>query len=475
MGPLNLLSRLRHRTPSPQSDTAAAMIAREELSGIKLGVAVRILSIATINLLTILFWEGFEGKVQEALASDSFHEMLYEIGITLPFLLGGLAQLAMVYYRPHWRWVLYATVLLDVVLLPVVILFPSPFHDPEVPLAIVLRTAVFNYFYLMGVVVALAYSWRLMLWFGGCVFFVWNGTAAWLTERPDALLFEDVSLEGASTADILALYLHPNYVDVDKAFEQTIILMIASAGLAVAVRRFRKLVHRSVAAEIQKTSLSRYFSPNVAARLAEQGGDVGQAQRGKVAILFADIVGFTGLTEGKPPEAVLDLLRDFHGRMEAQVFAHDGTLEKYIGDALLATFGTPEAGAHDATDALRCAFAMQAELDRWNALRLQRGDPAVRASIGIHYGEAVMGNIGRDRNMAFVVVGSSVNIASRLQSLGRHLDASLVISDALARQAEGEGGIGAGRLAGFTLLENQYLRGMQMAIDLRYLPRNDNS
>lgn len=482
---LGLYNRLRygHSGRQPYSNQPGAdLIAQEEISGIKLGVTVRVISLAAINILTIvnmvtvIVWGGQRLDHDTAFYDDPvLWELLEEITHTIPFYMVGLVQYLMARYRPRWRWVLYVTVVIDVIMLPFIVLYPEPFGDPSLPAAIILRTDIFNYYYLMAVVVALTYSPWLSAWLGVVVSVTWYGLALWLSGQPEALRYDDLMFGEGDAIDFLTIFLDPNYVDVGKAFSESVVFTIASMGLAVAVRRARRMVLRGVGAEVQKNNLSRYFSPKVASRLTEMGDAVGQAQRRKVAILFADIVGFTGLTEGKPPEAVLDLLRDFHGRMEAQVFAHDGTLEKYIGDALLATFGTPEPGDHDAADALNCAFAMQRELAAWNAVRASQGLPAVRASIGLHYGEAVMGNIGRDRNMAFVVVGSSVNIASRLQAMGRQLDADIVLSEALATRAEAEDPQARARISGFSRRENQGLRGMQMSVDLRFLPYFDNS
>lgn len=443
----------------------------EEAAGVRLSVMVRFGALVVVNLFTVFFWgDLWSQPFSEFLASESFLELLYDMANTIPFFLIGLMQLLFVRFKGRRRWILYLAILLDTVFLVIVAILPTPFDDTDIPTAILLRTSYFNYYYLMAACVALIYSPWLMVWLGICVAFSWNSLAIWLDTRPEALQVTTEQVAGANNQELLAIYLNPNFVDTGKAFEETIIYLIAIGSLAVAVARARKLVRSRVEAERQRSSLARYFSPKVASRLVEQGGDVGQAQQRKVAILFADIVGFTGLTEGKAPEAVLDLLQDFHTRMEAQVFDHDGTLEKYIGDALLATFGTPEPGAQDATDALRCAIAMQREIDAWNADRSADGLPPVRVCIGLHFGEAVMGNIGRDRNMAFVVVGGSVNIASRLQAMGRDLKASIVISEAMADQIERETDSGPVLLVGFNRLAAQRLRGMQMSTDLRYHP-----
>src|SRR5438309_8052511 len=120
----------------------------------------------------------------------------------------------------------------------------------------------------------------------------------------------------------------------------------------------RELERRRAAAERARVNLSRYFSPNLVAILAERDEPLGAVRRQTVAVLFIDIVGFTRMAETMPPEAVVTMLRVFHDRMTAQIFACGGTVEKYIGDAIFAVFGLPSAGPDDAANALRCADGM---------------------------------------------------------------------------------------------------------------------
>ena len=133
------------------------------------------------------------------------------------------------------------------------------------------------------------------------------------------------------------------------------------------------------------------------------------------------------------------LLRAFHGRMEEEVFRYGGCLEKFIGDALLATFGVPDTGTRDATDALSCARGMLAALDAWNAERASSGLRPMRMGLGLHYGPVVAGDIGSRRSMAFATVGDTTNVTSRLQALTRDLGATIVASGALVAAVEREG------------------------------------
>src|SRR5713101_176130 len=137
------------------------------------------------------------------------------------------------------------------------------------------------------------------------------------------------------------------------------------------IAKLRELDRRRAAAERARTNLARYFSPNIVEMLAERDEPLGAVRRQTVAVLFVDIVGFTRMAEHLAPEAVVTMLREFHERMTAQIFACGGTVEKYIGDAIFAVFGLPNAGPDDAANALRCVDGMIAALNGWNSERAQ--------------------------------------------------------------------------------------------------------
>ena len=169
-------------------------------------------------------------------------------------------------------------------------------------------------------------------------------------------------------------------------------------------------------------------------RLASSEGALGDVDTRNVAVLFVDIVGFTEIAERLGPERVIAMLRSFHRRMARTVFDHHGTIDKYIGDAVMANFGTPESGPHDAANALRCAYAMVDDVARWNAKRAERGSEPIRIGIGVHYGEVVTDNIGDEQHLEYAVLGDTVNVASRLERLTRDLASQLVVSDDLVRK-----------------------------------------
>jgi len=180
--------------------------------------------------------------------------------------------------------------------------------------------------------------------------------------------------------------------------------------------------------ERERANLSRYFSPNVVAELSQNDTPLREVREQEVAVVFVDLVGFTRFAADRSARDVIETLRDFHGQMEACVFANNGTLDKYLGDGLMATFGTPFVAEDDAVRAMRCVRGMLRAVDDLNALRLSEGKELLRVSIGLHVGPVVLGDIGANR-LEFAVIGNTVNVASRLEGLSRVLNARLVLSD----------------------------------------------
>ena len=197
------------------------------------------------------------------------------------------------------------------------------------------------------------------------------------------------------------------------------------------IAKLREIERLHAAAERARNNLSRYFSPNIVEMLAAQDEPLGAVRRQTVAVLFVDIVGFTRMAEAMSPEAVVTLLRQFHERMTAQIFACGGTVEKYIGDAILAVFGVPTPTGDDAANALICADMMLEALDRWDVERIRDDETPLAIGIGLNYGPAVLGDVGSEHSMSFTVIGDTVNTASRLQGLTRALKTPLVVGGPL--------------------------------------------
>jgi adenylate cyclase len=183
---------------------------------------------------------------------------------------------------------------------------------------------------------------------------------------------------------------------------------------AVAIEQAR-LSLRLLDESKRRERLTRYHSPGVINRIMQDGDAEGafMAQERDVSVMFCDIVGFTTMSQHAPPQAIADMLNDFFGRMGEVIFEHDGTLDKFIGDAILAVFGAPFEQPDHATKAVAAALAMQRELIKANA---EHPDRPLRMRIAINSGRALTGDIGSPKRREFTVLGDVVNTASRLES-----------------------------------------------------------
>jgi adenylate cyclase len=378
------------------------------------------------------------------------------------FLVTGLVQFWVYFRRVAPPIAPYAFMLVDSLALAVILLLPNPFDRLGLPLAMPLRYAGFLYFFLLLMQAAFSFRPRLLLWTGLCGAGAWTLGFVWIVTRPETIIDPP---GGAGRAAMLVSYFDPNYASVLKYQNEMVAFLLVSAGLALLVRRSRALVAERAEAERARGNLARYFSPKVVETLAERDEPLGRVRRQAVGVLFADLAGFTTLAEDMTPEEVMALLRAFHGRMEDEVFRHGGCLEKFIGDALLATFGVPDVGQRDATDTLACARGMLAALDAWNRERAAAGQAPLRMGLGLHYGQVVLGDIGSARSMAFATVGDTTNVASRLQALTRDLGATLVASSALVNAVEREAAE-VTLLKGLTCRGPHVLRGRDAPIEV---------
>jgi PAS domain S-box-containing protein len=244
-----------------------------------------------------------------------------------------------------------------------------------------------------------------------------------------------------------------------------------------AERRIAEAREAAREADRKKANLARYFSPRMVEILAEMDQPLGVVRRQEIAVMFIDIVGFTAISETVAPERVVALLRSFYRRMSNLIFAHGGSIEKFAGDALMALFGVPDPSRRDATNALVAALGMIEQLDRWNAKRVASGRGAIEAGISVHFGTAVLGDIGTRESMTFTAIGDTINTASRMQVLCRDLRRRVVVSQPVVDRVRQESGMDEPALACLSDGGSHPLRGRSQKIhvwtDAAKLPHAD--
>ncbi|HMH56076.1 MAG TPA: adenylate/guanylate cyclase domain-containing protein [Gemmatimonadales bacterium] len=221
----------------------------------------------------------------------------------------------------------------------------------------------------------------------------------------------------ASGDQILGLLYVDSVTAANSFSDEDLQFLVAFSGLAAIGIRNSGYAERVRREALVRSNFERYFAPNVAAEIAQQdtavplGGD-----RRPVTILFSDIRGFTSMAESMGPDAIAQLLTEYFSEMVEIIFEHGGTLDKFVGDAIMALWGAPIAHADDPDRALRAAVAMQRGIAQLNQRWVSARRPEIGVGIGINYGDVFAGNIGSHRRLEYTVIGDAVNVAHRLCS-----------------------------------------------------------
>ncbi|MDX2010203.1 MAG: adenylate/guanylate cyclase domain-containing protein [Myxococcaceae bacterium] len=229
--------------------------------------------------------------------------------------------------------------------------------------------------------------------------------------------------------------------DVGVAALRSFVIVGVGFLVAAAAQASRELVHRVRDEERERRTLhglfGQYVSDAVRDKLLRDKAGV-EGERKTVAVLFCDLRGFTTFSEGLEPAEVVLRLNAYFEKMVAAVTAHGGVVDKFIGDAVMATFGGLLERPNPCDDAFDAALAMRAGLVELNAQLARAGLSPLDNGIGIHFGEVLQGPIGSEARREFTVIGDTVNTASRLESATKELSASIVLSAAAAERLSPE-------------------------------------
>jgi adenylate cyclase len=437
-------------------------------------------------------------KFAEAALADSKREGLW-LAVRARWVALAVIALTLPIMNPHWEVIYYIASLglfaiigwaqlkvgkaglsrpelflmfCDLALMTFIAVVPNPWSPGGWPIGMQFRFNTFIYFFVLLATAPLAYSWRTVIAMGAWTAALWAVGVGWVWLQPEthAALAERVRVAVGSDVRMFAL-IDPTAIHITARFQEIVVFLIVAVTLAVAVRRSNALLVSHAGIERERTNLARYFSPNVVEQLSKNDEPLKQVRTENVAVLFADIVGFTAYADGRSPAEVIGTLRRFHERMEREIFRHEGTLDKYLGDGLMATFGTPFPGASDAGNALRCAQTMLGAIDDLNRERRHRGKPPIRISIGLHYGQVVLGDIGLNR-LEFAVIGTTVNAASRLESLTREFGCAIIASDDLVQRARAETSSSDADFTHLVAQPPQAIRGLEQPLGIWTRARN---
>jgi len=224
------------------------------------------------------------------------------------------------------------------------------------------------------------------------------------------------------TRDYVA-YMTSNSVLLGAEFDKMITMAVVATILAVALIRGRRLLERAVTEGVAARELSRFFAPEIAQRIrgADQRIAVGSGEFREAAIVNFDMRGFTRLAETRPPDEIIGLLAEYQHCVVQAVQANGGSIDKFLGDGIMATFGAATPSPSYAADALRAVDRALADADDWRATRRARDLPCPEVNAAIASGRIVFGAVGDESRLEYTVIGDAVNLSAKLEQHNKTL------------------------------------------------------
>ncbi|MEI2302224.1 adenylate/guanylate cyclase domain-containing protein [Ensifer sp. MJa1] len=368
--------------------------------------------------------------------------------VVVTYLVISMASVAAARYLPGRSWLKTLFVVLDA-LLVALLLYAHILAGPVTENHNLTTTSLVVAFILL-VHVGLKLERRLVLIFSGIVLTSWMAMLAITAARHH-------------TTGALSL--------LGSFFNQDLGLTVSFGFTAFAIyllaRDHDRTRREALRADQRRLNLSRFFSPLVVSEL-QDGGDALGLERRSAAIMFVDLRDFTSFAETAPAPELAFVLAEYRQLVSQTIFKHGGTVDKFIGDGVMAVFGQPRPLEDDPDRAMACALDLVNALHDWKNHNALNGYPALDAGIGLHYGKVVGGVLDSGCHSEFTVIGDAVNVAQRLESLAKSLDAPLVVSVSLVARLRTPV-----QPAIWTPQKAVVLPGRRLPVDIWYLRRED--
>lgn len=361
--------------------------------------------IGWIQLIIVLLVTGVyqSTSMAEGLVQDEYS---LELQVLFIYGLFCVVRIVLAHAKRLAPWMLYVSVIADVALLMGLI---WSFHFKYAqPAAFYLKVPTLFYAFLFIALRALRFEARFIVFTGLTVAAGW----AFLT-------YYVASGRGGppNQTHNFVDYMTSNALLVGAEVDKIIAILLATAVLALAISRARHLLVRSVSEGAAARDLSRFFDPGVAARIRSAAMSIraGEGELRDVAILTVDLRGFTRLSTELAPAEVMKVLQDYQGRVCPLIQGNGGSIDKFLGDGILASFGAVAPSPTAAADALRAADAVIAAADQWIAERRAAGLAPLTIGMAVSAGRVVFGAVGDGERLEFTVIGDAVNFAAKLE------------------------------------------------------------
>jgi adenylate cyclase len=242
--------------------------------------------------------------------------------------------------------------------------------------------------------------------------------------------FSDIQVPLSVGAAIASFLIVVGVADAWSFWGTNLFTVATFISIGVLIHYVRRRTSAMFVGVRKRDTLTRFLPSAVAERVIADGEEALAPAHREVTLMFTDIRDFTAQSEAMPPEAVLEFLDDYFGHMSQLVKAHDGMVNKFLGDGMLAVWGAPERMADHAERAVRCALDMRKVLTEINQVRAHAGAPALKIGIAVHSGPVAAGMLGGAEQHEYTVIGDAVNLTSRVESLTKLHGVDLLITDA---------------------------------------------
>ncbi len=383
--------------PQPERlpERAQRAIEQEQASSEVLVSLIQLAAVTTFAVLYTLAPKAFPPEVP-------FEPVPVAISIYAAFT---LLRLWLAWQRRLQRWFLALSVVVDITLLMVTI---WSFHlQYQAPPALYLKAPTLMYAFILIALRTLRFEPGFVVLAGV------TASAGWLALVAYALFFDERT---EITRDFRE-YTMSYTILVGAEFDKIVSILMVTAILAIALFRARKLLLRATSEELAAAELSRFFAPEIAGRIRQTEAAIqpGEAEMRDAAILMVDLRGFTPLTHRLEPRAVMALLSEYQSRVITAVTAHGGSIDKFIGDGILASFGAVRSSPTFAADALRATEALLDSAAEWASERKAAGLPAPPVGAAVATGPVMFGAIGDASRLEYTVIGDAVNLAAKLE------------------------------------------------------------
>lgn len=358
----------------------------------------------------------------------------------------GLAHYWLIGTRFDKRWLKYVFITLDIAIVSVVVA-TQPLYETaaDLPAVMTFRAPVFPFYFVILGVAAFSFSPGMVLWTGIAGALGWLGAFLHAAGGVDGSINWRAIPPDPTADDVMAVVLHPNFGGLSGHLQEAILLVVVAVLIALVMWRARTTLRRQLEAERDRATLSgifgRFVPQTIVNAMISGRGALAPVER-EATVLFADIAGFTGMTERAGAVRTVEILNAYFDEVTRIIGARNGIVTQFQGDAVLATFNVPVEDAGHAGNAFEAARAILACV----AGREFAGE-RIRVRIGINTGSLVAGNVGGGGRQSYTVHGDAVNLAARLEALCKEHGTSLLLSATTAKALPGAKLIAVGDIA----------------------------